>query len=195
MGELSLIVGPARSGKSRLAEQLAASYGDRVVYIATLEVLDDEMRRRVADHRAARPSTWQTIEEPLHVVERLRRVTEVDACLLDCMTLWTSNLMLSCAEGTSPAAVRRVLLDAVESLIAQQRRSGIPLIIVSNEVGAGIVPEYALGRLYRDLLGEANQLLGLAADRLYATVAGHYVELKSLGALPIPRSTGASESG
>lgn len=189
MGELNLIVGPARSGKSRLAEQLAASHGPRVVYLATLEPLDDEMRRRVSDHRAARPSEWQTIEEPLRVVERLQELPDdIDACLLDCMTLWVSNLIFSCPDDTDPAAVRPVVRDAVEALLAHQRASSVPLVIVSNEVGAGIVPEYALGRLYRDLLGEANQLLGLAADRLYATVAGHYIELKALGARPIPRS-------
>lgn len=188
MAELSLIVGPARSGKSRLAEQLAASYGARVVYIATLEPLDDEMRRRVSEHRAARPASWRTIEEPLRAVARLGELSDADACLLDCVTLWVSNLMLSCDGNADPAAVRGVVIGAVESLVARQRGSTVPLVVVSNEVGAGIVPEYALGRLYRDLLGEANQFIGLAADRLYATVAGHYVELKSFGAQPIPRS-------
>ena len=148
------------------------------------------MRRRVSDHRAARPSEWQTIEEPLRVVEHLQELpASTDGCLFDCLTLWTSNLIFSCPDDMNETSVRRFVLEAVEALIAHQSASGIPLIIVSNEVGAGIVPEYALGRLYRDLLGEANQLLGLAADRLYATVAGHYVELKALGARPIPRSS------
>jgi adenosylcobinamide kinase/adenosylcobinamide-phosphate guanylyltransferase len=187
MAALDLVLGPARSGKSRLAEQLASAYGPRVVYVATLEPLDDEMRDRVRLHRASRPGSWLTVEEPLEVVARLSQHADADAHLLDCLTLWSSNLLLASGAGSTPDTARRTVLAAIEGLIAWQERSSVPLVVVSNEVGAGIVPEYELGRLYRDVLGEVNQLLATAADRLYYTVAGQFLELKGLGARPIPR--------
>jgi adenosylcobinamide kinase/adenosylcobinamide-phosphate guanylyltransferase len=187
MAALLFLHGPARSGKSRLAEHLAAGFGTNVLYLATLEALDDEMRARVAEHRAARPAYWRTLEEPLRLVGRLDAEPAYDCCLLDCLTLWVSNLLLAAeAEGRDG---RAGVLDAVRSLLDWQASAASPLIVVSNEVGAGVVPEYALGRLYRDLLGEANQLVAEASDRLYHVVAGHYLELKSLGAQPVPRGS------
>jgi adenosylcobinamide kinase/adenosylcobinamide-phosphate guanylyltransferase len=183
MGDLVFILGPARSGKSRLAERLGAERGPNVLYVATLEPLDDEMQQRIAGHRALRPQQWQTLEEPIEVVEKLSAAGNYDACILDCLTLWVSNLLL--ASAGDAAVTRKAVIGPVKRLIDWQASAASPLIVVSNEVGSGIVPEYALGRSYRDLLGEANQLMATAAARFYHAFAGHYLDMKALGARPV----------
>ncbi len=184
MGELVFILGPVRSGKSRLAEQLAADYGPKVLYVATLEPGDDEMVRRTAAHRAARPEAWTTLEEPTAVLERLRERTGYDACLLDCLTLWVTNLLLAVdpAGEADADSARDPVLRAVRDLLSWESETGTPLIIVSNEVGSGVVPASSLGRAFRDILGEANQLAAEAAARFYYAIAGYYLDVKSLGA-------------
>lgn len=186
MSGLSLVLGPARSGKSRLAERLAASSGRQVLYVATLQPLDEEMEQRVLAHRSSRPPGWRTLEEPLRLVERLRDDATDGLVLLDCLTLWVSNLLLE-AGSDDAARARNHVLGAVRGLIDWQSVENRPLIVVSNEAGAGLVPEYALGRQYRDLLGEANQLVAAAADAFYVTFAGQFLELKSLGAQPVEK--------
>ncbi|HXH21015.1 MAG TPA: bifunctional adenosylcobinamide kinase/adenosylcobinamide-phosphate guanylyltransferase [Dehalococcoidia bacterium] len=183
MGELVLVTGGARSGKSRFAERLAAGFGPNVAYIATLVPGDDEMRRRVAAHRRARPRAWRTIEEPLDVVSALARAGSLDACVLDCLTLWVSNLLLQADEAAEgrEADVSRVVLDPVHALLQTQRARAGALIVVTNEVGSGLVPEYRLGRLFRDALGEANQAVAAAASRVYLCVAGHALDVRALG--------------
>ncbi|HEY7270147.1 MAG TPA: bifunctional adenosylcobinamide kinase/adenosylcobinamide-phosphate guanylyltransferase [Dehalococcoidia bacterium] len=171
MGALTFITGGARSGKSRLAERLASRASGPIVYLATLEALDDEMRRRVTDHRNARPAAWRTVEEPLEVIDALDRAGPYDACVFDCVTLWLSNLLLRDREP----------LPAVEALIEWQAKQAAALIVVSNEVGSGVVPEYELGRRFRDALGEANQLLSAAASEAYVCVAGRAIDLRALG--------------
>lgn len=181
VGELIFITGGARSGKSRFAERLAGNFG-RVVYLATLEPGDAEMQRRVEVHRASRPAAWPTIEEPLAVTGALEGAAPYDVCLLDCVTLWLSNLLLSpLAQGSSDADAAAHVLGRVQALLAWQERRSESLILVSNEVGSGLVPEYPLGRLYRDILGEANQVLSAAADEAYVCVAGYALDLKALG--------------
>ena len=176
-GELILILGGARSGKSTTAERLARD-GGRVLFIATAEALDEAMQKRIAAHRRYRPEHWDTLEEPIHVTRAVRPLTDrYDTFVLDCLTLWVSNLLLedeeaSDAEGAGLETVRR-LLDLIDA-------AGGRWILVSNEVGQGIVPASPLGREYRDVLGRVNQLVASRADKAYLMVAGLALELKSL---------------
>ncbi len=176
-GYIVLFTGGARSGKSRRAEQYAARLGLPVTYIATAEAGDDEMRQRIAAHQAQRPATWATIEAPLAVASALRTLAPGSVALLDCVALLTTNLLL--AHETDPEPV---VLAEVTAFLAVARERTLSLIIVSNEVGLGLVPPYPLGRVYRDLLGRVNQQLAAAADAVYLVVAGIPVELKALEA-------------
>lgn len=166
---LIFVTGGARSGKSRFAEEraFALSAGERT-YLATAQLLDDEMRGRVARHRAGRGAGWTLIEEPFEAARAVRDAT-TSLVLLDCLSLLASNLLLAeYAEADILAAVDD-LLDAGK---------GKTLIVVSNEVGSGVVPAYPLGRTYRDLLGRANQRVAASADEAYLLVAGLPLRLK-----------------
>jgi adenosylcobinamide kinase/adenosylcobinamide-phosphate guanylyltransferase len=188
VGSLTLIVGPARSGKSRLAERLAREHGGSVVFLATLAPADAEMARRVDAHRARRPAAWRTVEETLRVTDALAHAQPYDVALLDCATLWLSNLLLASGEPATTAAYEEAVagtLAAVDALVGWQQAAPSDLIVVTNEVGAGVVPATPLGRHYRDALGRANQALAAAADRLYSVVAGYYLDVKALGARPV----------
>jgi adenosylcobinamide kinase/adenosylcobinamide-phosphate guanylyltransferase len=217
---LVLIIGGARSGKSSFAEQLAASSGRPVAFIATATAGDDEMRERIARHRASRPRQWHTLEEPLDLSGAARRASELaDVLLLDCVTLWLGNVLSQASKQheSAPihpanAASRLVLrtqagckekddkeeegeelslpgrlfdesaLKEIEALltVVKELAPGKTLIVVTNEVGLGVVPAYPLGRLYRDTLGYVNQQLARAADRVYLMVAGIAVDIKRL---------------
>src|SRR6266852_2687710 len=192
---LILILGGARSGKSAFAERLAASSGQPVAFIATATASDDEMRARIARHRASRPRDWHTLEEPLDLASAVRQASSLaDVLLLDCVTLWLGNVLLQ--ESGHPEKVNQgeaefhtasklfderalkeieALLAVVKSLAPRKT-----LIAVTNEVGLGIVPAYPLGILYRDTLGYVNQRLAQAADRVYLMVAGIAVDIKRL---------------
>jgi adenosylcobinamide kinase/adenosylcobinamide-phosphate guanylyltransferase len=170
--QLILILGGARSGKSTYAEKLAAEIGQHVLYIATAEVGDEEMAERIAAHRLARPATWQTLEAPRNVGDALAAINyRPDVLLLDDLTLLVSNIALA-MESEPQAAIEIAVQAEIEAVVAAQAQLGVPLIIVSNEVGLGLVPEYPLGRLYRDVLGRANQHLATLADRVLFMVAG-----------------------
>jgi adenosylcobinamide kinase/adenosylcobinamide-phosphate guanylyltransferase len=184
MGAITLVLGGARSGKSRFAQALASQAGGRVLYVATLEPLDTEMRDRVEAHRRSRPADWPTIEEPLDPVGALSRHGPYEVCLFDCLTLWLSNLLLQEGVDTSHDWVS----GEVEKLIAWQKDQPAALIVVSNDVGSGIVPDNELARRYRDLLGEANQAVANAAGNVYLCVAGYALDIKQAG-VEIPRST------
>jgi adenosylcobinamide kinase/adenosylcobinamide-phosphate guanylyltransferase len=163
--EIILITGGARSGKSRYAEARAATLGGRRLYIATAESKDEEMTRRINAHKARRASSWQTVEEPLKLTEALlARNHQVDCALVDCLTLWLSNLLLAGAASD----VEKKVGELVETL----PRLNFNLILVTNEVGSGIVPENPLAREFRDLAGWANQQLAAAAHEVVLTVAG-----------------------
>jgi adenosylcobinamide kinase/adenosylcobinamide-phosphate guanylyltransferase len=188
---LILILGGARSGKSAFAERLAANSGRSVVFIATATAGDEEMRQRIIRHRAARPVTWHTIEEPLDLASAVLRAGEVaDVLLLDCITLWLNNLFAQrggdheSEEGQYETSrlFDEAAIEETEALLraAQSLEPGKILLIVTNEVGLGIVPAYPLGRLYRDTLGIVNQRLARAADRVYLMIAGMGVDLKRL---------------
>ena len=186
---LTLILGGARSGKSDLAERLAGASGRPVLFVATMEPGDDEMRARITAHRAQRPEVWRTVEEPLDVLAALRsHAAAGDFVVVDCATLWVSNLLLARipdAGAIAPVATRAVIDDVAEragALAGWCAAFGGDAAIVSNEVGAGIVPAYPLGRVFRDALGAANRIVAGRADRVYYLVAGLALELKSLGA-------------
>jgi adenosylcobinamide kinase/adenosylcobinamide-phosphate guanylyltransferase len=184
-----LLLGGARSGKSTFAERLAAKSGRSVAYIATAQASDADMHQRIQHHRASRPSHWQTIEEPLLLSQALLQASSVaDLLLLDCMTTWLGNWLLAQGETDLDEAslhsahlYDRVLAEAQSFLTTV---SALPphktLLVVSNEVGLGIVPAYPLGRVYRDLLGLVNQRLAASADRVYLLIAGLPVDLKRL---------------
>src|SRR5258708_35047908 len=227
---LVLIIGGARSGKSSFAEQLAASSERPVAFIATATAGDDEMRERIARHRASRPRQWHTLEEPLDLSGAIRRASALaDVLLLDCVTLWLGNVLSQASKQYESAPIHpanadksinrlstvdpdlsrgerseagckekddkeeeveelslpgrlfdKSALKEIEALLAvvKSLAPGKTLIVVTNEVGLGIVPAYPLGRLYRDTLGYVNQQLARAADRVYLMVAGIAVDIK-----------------
>jgi adenosylcobinamide kinase/adenosylcobinamide-phosphate guanylyltransferase len=170
--QLILILGGARSGKSAYAEKLAAQMGQRVLYVATAEAGDEEMAKRIAVHRSARPDAWQTLEAPRHVGEALLTIDHrPDVVLLDCLTLLVSNIVLA-MESETETAIEAAVQAEIEAIATARDQLDVPLIVVSNEVGLGLVPEYPLGRLYRDVSGRANQHLAALADRVLFMVAG-----------------------
>jgi len=179
MGEVWFVTGGARSGKSWFAERLAASTGRDVVYIATMEPLDAELEARVAHHRASRPDAWSTVESPRDPAGALRAAPPEACVLLDCLSLWVTNQLLD-AGDTSPEGL--TLLEArleheLGSLLAcAQQRPG-PTILVTNEVGGGIVPDTPLGRAFRDVLGRVNQQAAGAASRAWLLVSGRGLPL------------------
>jgi adenosylcobinamide kinase/adenosylcobinamide-phosphate guanylyltransferase len=169
----TLVTGGCRSGKSRHAQNLAEAVpGGRRCYIATCVPLDAEMERRVARHQADRGPEWRTVEEPLEVARSIdKHAPHADVILVDCLTLWISNLMGAGKDMEAVVAAAGELAEAV-------RRSTCPVVLVTNEVGAGIVPENALARAYRDAAGLVNQTLAAACDRVLWTVAGIPVQIK-----------------
>ncbi|MBV9395305.1 MAG: bifunctional adenosylcobinamide kinase/adenosylcobinamide-phosphate guanylyltransferase [Methylobacteriaceae bacterium] len=168
MAPLIFVIGGARSGKSRHAERLIAEHNPPWIYLATAEALDDEMGERIARHRARRDERWQVIEAPHALADAIRQAPGDRPLLLDCLTLWLSNRLLAAADLEQEIAT---LCDVLET------RSGAT-IVVSNEVGSGIVPENALARRFRDLAGIANQLLAARADRVDLIAAGLPLRLK-----------------
>ncbi|WP_288481665.1 bifunctional adenosylcobinamide kinase/adenosylcobinamide-phosphate guanylyltransferase [uncultured Deinococcus sp.] len=164
------VSGGARSGKSRFAEAYAARPGDDVTYLATAQAFDDEMRDRIARHRGDRPAAWHTAEEPLDVAQAARNI-RTPTLLLDCLSLWVSNLLLA---GESEDR----MLAATDDLLAALRERGGLSVLVSNEVGLGIVPDNALARTYRDALGRVNQRVAAASDEAYLLVSGLPLQLK-----------------
>ena len=184
--ELIFVLGGARSGKSAFAERLAShrqtQSGGRVLYVATAEALDADMERRIANHRQQRPPEWDTLEEPLDLPSALPpALSGYDTCLLDCLTLWVSNMLLT-MEG-NPRAEQEILSSA-HRLMESCEQSSATWIVVSNEVGLSVVPSTRLGAVYRDALGRVNQAVAARADKVYFMVAGLALEMKSLGALP-----------
>jgi adenosylcobinamide kinase / adenosylcobinamide-phosphate guanylyltransferase len=159
---VTLVIGGARSGKSRFAEGLIANAAPPWIYIATGEALDDEMAQRIAEHKARRDGRWQTLEVPRNLADALGRSPSGASILVDCVTLWLSNLMLAQAD------VEREMGRLEDAL---PRRQGTT-VLVGNEVGFGIVPDNALARRFRDLQGGLNQRLAARADRVVLMVAG-----------------------
>jgi adenosylcobinamide kinase/adenosylcobinamide-phosphate guanylyltransferase len=168
---ITLILGGARSGKSSFAEQAARDSGKSVTFIATATAGDEEMVERIRKHQASRPANWQTLELPLSLGRSLDG-TLTPVVIVDCITLLVTNVLLSLPEDAPGEAVLQKVESEIEELIAAQARIGGQWLLVSNEVGLGLVPPYPLGRVYRDALGWANQRLARAAERVIFMVAG-----------------------
>jgi adenosylcobinamide kinase / adenosylcobinamide-phosphate guanylyltransferase len=164
-----LIGGGARSGKSRHALELARKRGSRLVFLATAEALDEEMAARVAKHRAERGAEFSTIEEPLEIVAAFHKIHDADAIVIDCLTLWLSNIMLTFGRDVD---------TEVEKLIQAAQSSPAAVIAVTNEVGCGIVPESTLGRDFRDHAGILNQRVAAAAEEVYWMIFGQPLRVK-----------------
>ncbi len=170
---LIFVTGGTRSGKSNFAQNFARSKKGRTVFIATAEALDDEMGQRIASHRQARPSGWDTVEEPRHLGQAVKKCAGTyDILLIDCLTLWISNLLTNHSLSEAEIALE------VKSLIQSCKTEGSTVIIVSNEVGMGIVPVDRLTRLYRDIVGRANQEIASEADEVYLVVSGISMKIK-----------------
>ena len=181
--KFTLITGGARSGKSSLAERLAMR-GERVLFVATAEALDDDMRSRIAAHQASRPPEWHTLEEPRSLPDAIRaRIADTpclyDTIVVDCLTMWVSNLLLQ-YEYDADCEAR--ITGAARELLDVYAASDAEWIIVTNEVGLGVVPPSSLGRAYRDALGRVNSLVASRADKVYLMAAGLALDLRALGA-------------
>ena len=170
------ILGGARSGKSQFAQELATKIGGNVLFVATGQALDEEMQSRINQHKKSRPKSWRTIEEPSNIGKRIEaQVADSQVVLIDCLTLLVANLLGD--EPNYPQAEREVSSE-MKKLIACIEKLNAAFIIVSNEVGLGLVPENKLGRLYRDVLGKANQIIARHADEVYLMIAGIPVRMK-----------------
>ena len=180
-GKLILVLGGARSGKSAFAEKLAGQLGERVLYVATAQSLDEEMRERIRKHRDRRPVHWRTLEATCQVGEAIQGMVLPDeVILLDCVTLLVSNSVLEDGEEAIFEKAQPRVDAEIDDLVRFFRNHVAPVIVVSNEVGMGSVPLYPLGRVYQDLLGWANQQLAAEADQVYLVVAGLPIDIKKL---------------
>ena len=180
MSKVTLVTGGARSGKSTFAEELVAEKGDKILYIATAKAIDEEMTDRIRRHRERRPDSWDTLEQYSGLGAVLPdRSRDYDAMLLDCVTIMSTNIIFdipSMQQADIPLEdmfrAEQVLIDEVEQMIAAFPKLQCDLVLVTNEVGLGLVPEYPISRFYRDALGRVNQALGRAADEVYFVTCG-----------------------
>ena len=164
--KIIFITGGARSGKSRFAQEMAEKFPGSKAYLATAQGLDEEMKDRIARHQKSRPRTWLTLEEPIHIGEVVQREGKrFDLLLLDCLTLWLSNLLMAGWNG-------KKILAATERFLRSARQAPCSIILVSNEVGMGIVPDNAAARDFRDLSGLIHQKVAREADDVYFLICG-----------------------
>jgi adenosylcobinamide kinase/adenosylcobinamide-phosphate guanylyltransferase len=171
--KITLLLGGARSGKSSYAQRLAEESGKSVTYLATAQALDDEMSARIQKHQSERPAHWQTLEIPLDVASHLGQIKS-ELVILDCMTLLATNLLMQFVKDdlADEAPFAEAIHKEVKNLLAAICAGEKEWIVISNEIGLGLVPPYQMGRVYRDLLGWANQSLAREADRVILMVAG-----------------------
>lgn len=185
MGKLILVTGGARSGKSSFAEETAKAFGKDILYIATSIPFDEEMRLRIQKHREQRPSHWETVEAHKDFAKHLEgRLSDKAAGMLDCITIMVSNLMfernvdwLKLTSGDMVEIEEAVKVE-IDKLLALLKGAAIPFILVTNELGMGVVPENALARLFRDIAGRVNQQIAKAADEVYFCVSGIPMKIK-----------------
>jgi len=182
MPKTTLITGGARSGKSRFAEELAVKSGEPVLFVATATPGDEEMRQRIEEHQKARPATWSTLEVTAHIGSQiLKEAGETQTVIVDCITLLVSNIIIQYSDQRlqhDAARIEQEVVDEIKGLIDCTGQVQANFIIVTNEVGLGLVPAGILGRLYRDFLGRANQMLAQRADEVYLMAAGIPVLIK-----------------
>jgi adenosylcobinamide kinase/adenosylcobinamide-phosphate guanylyltransferase len=176
VAEIILITGGARSGKSRQAQQLGESLPGKKLFVATCPITDEEMRQRIERHRQDRQGAgWQTVEETVNLEQALADNSACEVVLIDCLTLWINNLLFTDAGNMLDEEAVSVKVRKLIDVCA--KRSGV-VIMVTNEVGLGIVPENALARRYRDLVGRCNQEIAAVADRVIMSVCGIPVDIK-----------------
>lgn len=179
--KIVLVTGGARSGKSTFAERYAAQGGRKVAYIATAQIYDEEMQERVKLHQSRRPASWPTFEAPYQAEQAIAQAVQcADAVLFDCLTLYTSNLLLAPDAPADREERYQAVLTAIDKLLSSAKQEQVDVIFVTNEVGAGIVPDNALAREYRDVAGLVNQKVARFADEVYLVVSGLAVELKKI---------------
>ena len=172
--KMIFITGGARSGKSRFALDYANQHFSKKLYLATCEVLDEEMAQRVEGHKKMRGPEWKTVEEPIELVDKINQYgDQVEVILLDCITLWLSNLLM---KGNDDLKIQ----DGINRLMEMMRQTPTSLIVVSNEVGMGIVPADPLSRRFRDLSGMANQRIAEVAEMVIFMVSGIPIFLKGM---------------
>jgi adenosylcobinamide kinase/adenosylcobinamide-phosphate guanylyltransferase len=170
------ITGGARAGKSSYAQKLAAENGGKVLFVATAEAKDEDMRLRIEKHKKSRPSVWETLEAPVDVGKAISgKAGEYTVVIIDCITMLVSNVMLA---ADNEESAESAVINEVEALIKTMQSKLSAFIVVSNEVGLGIVPDNEMSRNYRDLLGRANQLMAQHADEVYFVAAGIPVKIK-----------------
>jgi len=175
---VTLVLGGVRSGKSRYALKLAAA-STNVTFVATARRSDDEMRRKIERHQRERPAHWRTVEEPLRLAEAVCNTQGTsDTTIIDCLTLFAANLME--AHGGDQTAIDGAIAELCNAL----RNTDREIVLVSNEVGSGVVPAHAAGRQFRDLLGEINQRVAAVADNVVLLVAGLPLPIKSANEVP-----------
>ena len=174
MKEITFVIGGCRSGKSTYAMQTAEKIpAEQKIFVATCVPRDDEMKRRVARHQKERSQTWVTVEAPLNLPEAiLQNSRSGDVVLVDCLTLWVSNLLMETGDESK-------IEEAISQFIKAIEKAAGPVVLVSNEVGTGIVPENALARQYRDIIGRVNQAVAKTADKVIWMVAGIPVTIKN----------------
>ncbi len=184
MGKTTLIIGGARSGKSRYAMELARKAPGPVLFVATAEALDEEMRQRIEEHKRPRPAAWRTLEVPTRVGDGVRQeIGDAQVVIIDCITLLVNNILgQHCPPDNRQKRtdiIEQAVADEISALIECLHKVEASFIVVSNDVGSGIVPADGMSRLYRDLLGKANQMLAQRADEVIMMVAGIPLPLKS----------------
>ena len=174
-----LLTGGARSGKSKLAQELAAKAGGLVLFVATATAGDDDMRIRIENHRKVRPKDWKTLEVTSNLgIEIAKNDDGIKTVIVDCITMLTNNIFEQFGATPNPVAVEKAVTAELDELIKCMKKSQANFIIVTNEVGLGIVPGDRVSRLYRDLLGKANQILAENVDEVYLLVAGIAIPVK-----------------
>ena len=178
-----LILGGARSGKSHFAQELALKLGKPVLFVATALAGDEEMRQRIEKHKRTRPAAWSTLEVTTRVGNQIEHnIGEAQVVIIDCITLLVNNIFNQYNDRTSEqidaSLIEKKVISEISELVDCINHIDVNFIMVTNEVGAGLVPANKMGRLYRDLLGKANQLLAQGVDEVYLMVAGLPVRIK-----------------
>ncbi len=183
MSKNILIIGGARSGKSHFAQELGLKSAQPVLFVATAVAGDEEMRQRIEEHKKSRPTTWSTLEVTTHIGNQVRqKIGETQTVIVDCVTLLVNNIFCQYSDPTGGSIdaplIEKEVMAEIDELVNCIKQVNASFIIVSNEVGLGLVPDNRIGRLYRDLLGRVNQILAQHVDEIYLMVAGMPVLIK-----------------